>query len=130
MNKLLMPSANELQDLASASYSLAQTGLQQPPKLVLKLAALADRSLKQIEENLACRPGCSWCCRRNIVVSTPEALTIFELVKEWPEDRLARLRECLRGFWQLAEPLRPKNFWDLREPCPFLDGEMCCNLRA
>lgn len=122
-----MPSGKELQDLATASYTLSKTGLHDGKRLAGKIASLADRSLKQTARNqpLACRPGCSYCCHRCVPVSMPEALAIFEQVKHWQEDRLAPLKIRLKAFWELAEPLRAKQFWNLREPCPFLEEGLC-----
>ena len=74
-------------------------------KLVVQAAQRAERTFLPVVESVACKPGCSFCCRGTRVdVTAPEALTIARGFRETlsKEDIAVILRKSL------AKPTRDR----------------------
>jgi len=123
--------------------------------LVPSIQSLGDRvQLLEIQSALkggrgiSCQDGCAACCRMMIPVSPPEALVLWQMVKDLPAERrkgvllrIDAIQELLRAS-NIFEPLHdlahssrqftdddlePLNhaYYALRMPCPFLEDESC-----
>ena len=98
-------------------------------KLARKVAALADRELKQVTDSgevpLACAPGCHDCCQIMPTAAAPEIVPILERVCSWPKEEREGLRERLSKYVEAAEPHRAEGFLRFRRDCPFLADGLC-----
>jgi Fe-S-cluster containining protein len=95
-------------------------------------AALADEAFHQavdrysLQDRIACREGCAWCCYSQVGVSAPEVLRIAEYLRTAlsPDDlaatsqRLAALDEKVRGMSNLQRA-------EVALPCALLVNDRC-----
>jgi len=108
---------------------LAQTNLVQRASRAAELAGRAfDRSLAAhpMDMALACKRGCTFCCRRNYVtVSAPEALLIARTVRGW---NTAERDAATARIVAADAATRGRSVADRRKSgpdCPFLVAESC-----
>jgi len=110
--------------------------------------ALEEEKLTGTGKVVSCQRGCAACCRLLVPLSAPEAFALEDLVRSLPSERRQRLSARLaqtqsvlleRGLWHRLleiseaaevlddEALEPINreYYALRIPCPFLEGELC-----
>lgn len=71
---------------------------------------------------LACRPGCSHCCRARVEASPPEVFRIASALRALPADTLAALVARMRVHRAGAGDAKR---WQDRPPCPFLEDDLC-----
>jgi Fe-S-cluster containining protein len=80
---------------------------------------------------LACKAGCSTCCRSAVGVSPPEALRIAEHLRA---TRDASALADLRGKLEEVDDATRATTWEertrLRRPCAFLDASGACTVYA
>ena len=69
----------------------------------------------------ACREGCAHCCHQPVAVSFPEALRVAGELGGRAEAVAARAQAAAARVGGLSF----EDAWDLREPCPLLDGGRC-----
>ncbi|HET7538276.1 MAG TPA: YkgJ family cysteine cluster protein [Polyangiaceae bacterium] len=96
--------------------------------LAATLRAICERVAKLLETSLdaraiACRRGCSWCCRGlRVEVLAPEALTIARHLRSARQPaELSALLPALATQAELARQLSPQQLWQAQTPCIFLD---------
>jgi len=110
--------------------------------------ALEERQAASAGLAISCRKGCAACCRMLVPVSPPEAFSLREAILSMPADRrdrtlrkldeararlaraglLDRLHQVAESDRQLSDQdLEPVNreYYALRQPCPFLEDEVC-----
>jgi Fe-S-cluster containining protein len=88
--------------------------------------------------NVACKKGCSQCCRQLVPVSIPELFYLEKYVKTLPENKQALINEKLEmalaqtetsGVFPRNGPLNYRNvdqaYFDLNLSCPFLEEGGC-----
>lgn len=80
--------------------------------LAEKVDAFAERVKGRYPGQIACRAGCSECCRKipRLTLSPVEAYYLREGLKALPEEEQARLREASKGSMP---------------PCPILTNDAC-----
>ena len=113
-----------------------------------EVASLESERARQGGQSISCRAGCAACCRMLVPLSPPEAFALRDYVEQLPaERRTAILQRVDENFRRLDsaglldrlksvadaataisdEDLEPLNsaYYALRQPCPFLENEMC-----
>jgi Fe-S-cluster containining protein len=96
----------------------------------------------------SCHKGCAACCRMLVPLSAPEAFALCEGIRSRPTDQQDRISARFadtksqllsHGMWQRLTELceaspQPhdealeelnRDYYALRIPCPFLEGEVC-----
>lgn len=117
-------------------------------RLGAEAQALEARKAEAAGLAISCRKGCAACCRMLVPVSPPEAFALREAMLSMPPDRrdrtaqkvseararlaraglLDRLNQVAESERQLSDQdLEPVNreYYALRQPCPFLEDEVC-----
>jgi Fe-S-cluster containining protein len=83
-------------------------------------------SLPVLEAPLACREGCSWCCRLSVSITVPEVLRIAEHVRAtFDADQVAALQERLAALDTATRGLGPTARGRARLPCALLVNDRC-----
>lgn len=117
-------------------------------RLVRAVFALMDNLAREYAKNkdVACKPGCAYCCFQMVCCTTIEMQLIAEWLKSRPRERTLGI---LQSAWEKAVPMqkylnelqeeRKPETWKeigdelrkqhLMRPCPFLDEkELLCNI--
>lgn len=110
--------------------------------------SLEEAQVSQEGRVRSCTKGCAACCRMLVPLSPPEGFSLVEFIRSLPSERqehitgrLAQSKSFLlsHGLWhrllELGESSHPpdddalepinRDYYALRMPCPFLDGDMC-----
>jgi Fe-S-cluster containining protein len=70
---------------------------------------------------VACKKGCSWCCRGvKVEAHAPEALVIADRIAREP-----RLRLAVETAATKRRTMKTRELAETREACPFLDHDRC-----
>lgn len=134
--------AQEAERLSTEQYiavlsSLTQNNDDSAGQLVISLVQNMMRRTQSIEESvesrflsienrnqIQCAEGCSWCCRRPLVVSILDAFSVSAHLLNHPEPM--ELDEYLQTIEPLGnERARLNQSFD---PCPFLDPQERCRV--
>ncbi len=97
-------------------------------------AALQQASIRQTGEKIACRRGCSACCRQAVPISAAEALHLHGVLENLAPPQRARvvrrLREARirwrRTHGELDSPFHSAElYFSMGVDCPFLENRAC-----
>lgn len=111
-------------------------------------ARLEELRVRETGQTISCRMGCAACCRMLVPLSPPEAFALRDYIEQLPTDRrmsvlqkvadsksILQSHGLLDRLWAVANAeasipdaeLDPLNhaYYALRQPCPFLEHEMC-----
>jgi len=84
------------------------------------------RHLNPPERPAACREGCAHCCRFQVTVTPPEALTLADYVRRHePEAAVTALAETCRALAAAERGLDAAGRVRLKRACVFLKNERC-----
>ena len=113
-----------------------------------EIGKLEEHQVRRSGHSVSCQMGCAACCRMLVPLSPPEAFSLLDYVEQLPPERRAAIEGTL-GASKAAlqahglldrlqavadsetpipdEALEPINraYYALRQPCPFLENEMC-----
>jgi Fe-S-cluster containining protein len=116
------------QELAHAQAALAVD--RSTIGLRVMIVAAADRVAHQLEpligeHPVACKRGCSWCCRGiRVEVLAPEALAIGQLLRSSrAPEAVTLLSRALATAGGPARDLSAAERWQAQLPCAFLDEQ-------
>lgn len=87
-------------------------------------------ALPALDEELACKQGCSFCCHYHVYVTAPEALAISEHVRSLPAPLQAHLTARLKANAEQAARLGLHNHILTNIACAFLSPEGACSIYA
>jgi len=114
---------------------------------------LEEHQARESGRSISCRMGCAACCRMLVPLSPPEAFALRGYVEQLPTERRAailqrvadsqsilRSRGLLNRLWAIADATRAisdeeldpvnRDYYALRQPCPFLEDEVCAIYEA
>ena len=97
-------------------------------RLAARLASLADKGIALLAAAgvaVECRPGCNYCCHREVFATPAECLRIFENVSAWHDEARAALRARLGIHEGIVARQREEVFVRATEPCPLLEHGLC-----
>ena len=118
---------------ANTAYALlgSEPTLQRTTELARSVMAatsrLAEGLLAQAPTgSVACRAGCDHCCYQAVGVTAPEALAIFEYLKQTRSaEALVELAAHLAERHEQTRDLTPSERFSPDQPCPFLESSRC-----
>jgi Fe-S-cluster containining protein len=92
-------------------------------KLAFRAAHRAERTFLSVVQSVACKPGCSFCCRGVPVdVTAPEALTMARGFRETlPAEQVAVILHRVREHAETIRSMTLSERRRARTPCPMLD---------
>src|SRR5690606_36919700 len=123
--------------LAVATATTAHTLLQPEPTLeqVAELARNVMGATSRLAEGLltrapagsvACKAGCDHCCYQPVGVTAPEALAIFDHLKQTRSvEALAQLTAHVAKRHEQTRDLSAAERFSPEQPCPFLESGHC-----
>lgn len=86
-------------------------------------------SAMAMPKDVACRPGCAFCCHTRVSTSIPEVLVIADQLRQALAPKvLDGLREGLAALVETGNPTSLEWWLETRTPCPFLltsEGGLC-----
>ena len=101
-------------------------------ELARGIYALADRSIGRVHAvcqdggQVACRSGCTYCCRFPVAASAPEVLAVAAFVRErFDEGRQAALAARVEANIAATAGMDMDRRDRVRRDCPFLEGGRC-----
>ncbi len=120
--------------IAAAEQSL--TILSGPSPTTFELARsvneLTDRSIRQVHaashdgHRVACRSGCTYCCKYPVAASAPEVLAIAAFVRErFDEERQAALDARVEANISATQGMDMEHRDRVRLDCPYLEAGKC-----
>lgn len=120
------------------AQSSASTGIMQGDRIsltVLDLAADAEDRVRDLSDaspdrtSIACRAGCSACCRIAVSLTAPEAIRIAEQLRSTlTESELAAVRERIRRTSQRVSHLTLEERARAKTPCALLGDDGACTI--
>lgn len=77
---------------------------------------------------IACKTGCSYCCRMEVSISNSEALLLLSAVQAQPEEMQQRLRARIDALAPRLRGVNAETRRRLNEPCPLLNDDGACSV--
>ena len=93
-----------------------------------KLTVLGDTEIRKAAETsaqVACKPGCSYCCHRIVSATIPEILVIVGAIQAKGPDEVAKVVAALEAYVKNMEPRYTYHAMATPTPCPFLANDLC-----
>lgn len=108
------------------------------PRMVLRVVENAHALAEMVFEDnrqpeapqVACRAGCSWCCRQTVMVTAPEVLRIVNFIQGMEEGTRERAITRLRDLDSRTRGLGARAREKVRTPCAFLENHRCTIYQA
>jgi len=122
-----------VQGIAAEAMAGGRTG-KGARRFVLRALAFGDQVIQDyeakspMEEKIACRPGCSYCCHYEVVLSPAEAVLIGHHAKHaFSEPDIVRLLERMDRVLYLREGRSVSERAEVlhETPCVFLEEDKC-----
>lgn len=125
MTKNAMQEAVEGEAIETASQVSAATTVVDIAKIAASSYARTSYVPLPVLQTLACKEGCSWCCRgMKVSVSAPEAILLAEYLRAGlsPEDFSSVANEIGTAA-DTARTMTIDQRWHAQTPCPLLNEE-------
>lgn len=119
--------------LPSPPQSAAERGqaaLRLAQDMLAAFDARAAPLLTNTDLPVACRTGCTYCCRLEVSLSSSEALLALRAIQALPETDQARIRARIEALFPLLGGLNAESRRRLGQPCPLLTDAGECSIYA
>lgn len=110
---------------ASAANATMAPGATRFARLANKLHQVTDQQISSVASELACTPGCNYCCSRLVTASAPEVHLITDTVLKWEPLRREALRAKLARYAATTKPFWEHGSAGISAECPFLEDQLC-----
>ena len=78
----------------------------------------------KVQDELACKPGCSMCCKNYVSATPPSIFAIVRYLRETGQSALPRISE-IRDLELVTRGLSSDQRFDGRQPCALLKDDKC-----
>ena len=91
------------------------------------LVTLSNHINTNVEANIACKKGCSYCCNSRVEISQPEAMFIYTYIKDnLNQEQLESIFNRIKEIVSLTSNIENQNDYNkLQLPCIFLNNNEC-----
>ena len=94
--------------------------------VLVGVTAAAQKAQVQYAPQIACKAGCSTCCRQRIGTRPAEVVAIVKrLTETCSPEKLDDLRQRVRELAEVAKRTSSSQWWQMQIPCPLLDNHEC-----
>lgn len=100
-----------------------KTAIIAPLKVAMMAIARQSTYLSLNAPRIPCRPGCSACCKRYVVVSLAEAMVLVDHLKS--NQKWARVAATAAEQRDLALKVKPLSWFKMEISCPLLNHDRC-----
>src|SRR5579862_3645472 len=126
-----MSSLQEYAENQSRSHLNFGPSVERLAQLTIKIGQMADGNIRAahlLGPAVACRAGCSHCCRHMFVTTViPEVLNLAQTIQStYTAERRAALDQRIEAYWEIAQAVpAPTRAAGVQRPCPLLENDLC-----
>jgi len=92
-------------------------------RVAMMAAATQAAAIRVRNSSITCKPACSACCKRFLLISLAEAAVLVDFLKR--HKKWDRVAEVSRHQQSMAMSIKPMAWFKIGLPCPILNQDLC-----